>query len=336
MPVRKSSKVDLNKMVRGAARAVEGNSREKGDSLKRDIVKTLLKQIERYGKTIQKIPCDIILLDENIRKSYSDEALEKLAGSLSVDGLIQYPTLCLKENEQGYRLICRNGHRRVMAAKKLGWKKIECVIFPFDSVKDELYHSINANLRENVFYLDIADAYCEAHNLGESDQDIAKRVGVNMRTVRWYRRLSKMSKHCASLVRKHPDLFNATWAIRLARKGDLPPSKVLERWMHRMIKEGKTFITEPNSTSSTGESFPVSQLKSHFKGKDGAERVTWTRLFLEDLVKGGYIKASALKKIEMDVLGGSFGGELKKTAAKRGRATAKSRGSRKQLTGSSK
>ena len=308
---KRSSKESLARMVKGAARAAEAARPGKAEGLAKDVVKSLLKHIDLHGKTVQKIPCHLIDLDDNIRTSYSNESLKQLAESLKADGLIQFPTLCLKKRGSAYSLLCRNGHRRILAAKELGWKKIECVIMPFDSARDELYHSINANLRENMFYLDIAEAYDEAHRLGEDDGQIGKRVGVNLRTVRWYRRLTTMSVPCKELVRAHPNLFNATWAVRLARKGELPQGKVLQRWMLQMIKDGKTFLSEPNQAKSPTERISSSEIRGHFKGDEGRDKVIWARSFLSDLVKGGYFSSKVLAKIDKEVFESNFCSELK-------------------------
>ena len=141
-------------------------------------------------------------------------------------------------------MVCKNGHRRILSAKLLGWAKIDCIIVPFDNEKEELYHTINANLRENVFYLDIALAYQEAARIGEKDAVIAERVGVNVRTVGWYEGLTKMSATCQRLCRQHSEMFTATWAVKLARQGELPPSRKLEAMMRQMIKEGRAWVSQ--------------------------------------------------------------------------------------------
>ena len=60
----------------------------------------------------------------NARKHYSDEGINLLAESISVEGLIN-PLIVVK-NKKGY--IVADGHRRFRAIKKLGHKKVACVI----------------------------------------------------------------------------------------------------------------------------------------------------------------------------------------------------------------
>ncbi|MCX6128778.1 MAG: ParB N-terminal domain-containing protein [Proteobacteria bacterium] len=226
-------------------------------------------QIDKNGKTIQKVPLESIKLDENIRESYDEQGLKVLAESMQRDGLIQFPTLCLKATPSGeFSLVCKNGHRRILAAKLLGWQLIESVILPFASARDELYHTIAANLREDVFYLDLAQAYQQAHHLGESDTSIAERVGVNVRTVGWYRRLTKLPSECQVLCRQYPDLFNATWAIKLARK-------------EKQAKDS---------------------LKSIFSGAHGPQEAQMAWRIVEQLCTAGYFKASLLQKLRRQLV----------------------------------
>lgn len=259
--MRESARKNLEKMVKGAAREVvtsrppakpsdkrvgasAAESEEQAGGISKAAVQQLRGLIEKNGRTIQKVPMESIHLHENIRESYDEVGLKHLADSLEKDGLIQFPTLALKDQKSdpsGAAFICKNGHRRILAAKSLGWKTIECIILPFASAKDELYHTIAANLREDVFYLDLASAYQQAARLDESDQAIAERSGVNPRTVGWYRRLTRMSSECQTLCRQYSDIFNATWAIKLARQGELPAPAILFKQMQSLLARQQAF-----------------------------------------------------------------------------------------------
>jgi ParB-like chromosome segregation protein Spo0J len=339
---KKKSTENLNRMVKGAAReaafarksdrpdapppakAVVSESKpapapapspkkeaEKVVGLADNVVAVLKEQLAKNGRSLQSIPVNLIELGENIRTIYGAEELKKLEDSLKSDGLIQMPTICLKEKNGVYAFVCKNGHRRVLAAKNLGWEKIECIVRPFDSVRDELYHMINANMREDVFYLDLARAYEQGADLGESDNDIGARVGVNPRTVRWYRRLSKFSPGCEALVRSHPDLFNATWAINLARKGELPESSVLELNMSMMVKVGRTWIEmrKPDAErqgAEAGSNVRVEKARHNlsrmFSGKNGDHNAMWARNFLAQLVDAGYLPKKYMITIGKEVI----------------------------------
>jgi hypothetical protein len=301
-------------MVRGAGQRTQRGkqSGRKKQVLSRDVFDQLQARIDKHGKTIQKIPLDMIQVSDNIRDRYDEEKLQQLARSLEQDGLIQFPTLCLREvDESGGQLVCRNGHRRILAAKRLGWAEIECIIISFESAKDELYHTLNANLSEDVFYLDLAAAYEEAHRLGESDQAIAERVGVNPRTAGWYRRLTQMSQACQNLCRDHPHLFNATWAIKMARLGDLPPSSQLEPMMHEMVKAGRTWLKPREDAPDSGSDETAGTLEQRRSAQAALKQMVsetrrvqakpFAQKFLGELVTAGLLSESAFQKIRREL-----------------------------------
>ena len=326
MAGKKSSKKALQKMVAGAAKSVKAHPRSKKLGLSSEIVSKINKQLDQHGRTIQSIPISIIDLGENIRKLYDEPSLKRLQSSLEADGLIQFPTLCLRTTGKYPKLICRNGHRRIIAAKNLGWKKIECVILPFSSVRDELYHSINANMREDMFYLDVADAYEDAATLGETDGEISKRVGVNSRTVGWYRRLTKMSAKARELVRAHPEVFTATWAIKMARSGPLPSASQLERSMAQMLK-GEASVGAKASPAEPADDYlgKLSRFRRQFRGPRGKEQLKWLRGCLQQLHGVGLLTERSLNRIEKEALQEDFSQKLSK-----GRVSAKTKGKSKR------
>jgi ParB-like chromosome segregation protein Spo0J len=329
--IKDAARKNLEKMVKGAAREVVSSrpapspsppparagataevhdEESKKDKSSQGISQAAFQHVKdliaKNGRTIQKVPLASIHLTENIREAYDEIGLKKLAESLAKDGLIQFPTLALKDKraEDGEAFVCKNGHRRILAAQSLGWSTIECVILPFASVKDELYHTIAANLREDVFYLDLAMAYQQAARLGESDEAIAERSGVNPRTVGWYRRLTRMSPDCQKLARQNPELFHATWAIKLARQGELPAPAALLKQMQAMLTRQRAFQDNAHSPLKALED----QLKDKANAKISRERLKanlsssseqskkyWE--FAEDLWKSGFIPPKSIERI---------------------------------------
>lgn len=317
--MKESARRNLEKMVKGAARevvssrpaavdkragATAAEPEERAGGISKAAIQQLRGLIEKNGRTIQKVPLESIHLHENIRETYDEVALKHLADSLEKDGLIQFPTLALKEqksNVPGAAFVCKNGHRRILAAKSLGWKTIECIILPFASAKDELYHTIAANLREDVFYLDLASAYQQAARLGESDQAIAERSGVNPRTVGWYRRLTRMSSECQALCRQHSELFNATWAIKLARQGELPAPAILLKQMQSLLARQQAFqqaaqgdkvekIVDKNAVKASRD-----QLKLIFSSSTDESRFAWN--LVDQLSQAGYLNPRVVDRL---------------------------------------
>ena len=298
----------LEKMVRASSRQVRKPSTEK--PAKKDPQQSFVRLhelVREHGKTLQKIPIAMISMGENVRQSYGEAQLKVLAQSLEKDGLIQYPSVCLKNDKiKGYHLVCRNGHRRILAAQMLGWQSIDAIVMSLDTAADELYHTINANLSEDVFYLDLALAYDQAHQLGESDEKIAARVGVNPRTVGWYRRLAAMPASCSQLVRQHPDLFTATWAIQLARKGELPQETLLLAKMKDMVvnqaRQGATSQEPSDQKARLRERREAKKkLQQKFAAMPEDERQAIQTL-LRELAASGFVTGKALSAIEKHLL----------------------------------
>lgn len=342
--MRESARKNLEKMVKGAAREVvssrpapqragatvappEVESDEKKAApggISKVALQQLRELIEKNGRTIQKVPVDSIHLHENIRETYDETALKQLADSLSKDGLIQFPTLALKDQktENGAAFICKNGHRRVLAAKSLGWKTIECVILPFASAKDELYHTIAANLREDVFYLDLAAAYQQAARLGESDDAIAERSGVNPRTVGWYRRLTRMSADCQALARQHAELFNATWAIKLARQGELPAPAQLLKQMEAILARHKAFQNAAPTDKAEAAAKDKAAIKSSrdrlkgvFSASSEESQFAWN--LVDNLCTAGYITPKILERLRKNFAEKTAASSAKRVEAKK-------------------
>lgn len=356
--MRESARKNLEKMVKGAAREVvssrpatqragasasasapavekliekkeppvESSKEATSGGISKVALQQLRELIAKNGRTIQKVPVESIQLHENIRETYDETALKQLAESLEKDGLIQFPTLALKDQKTDVgaaAFICKNGHRRVLAAKSLGWKTIECVILPFASAKDELYHTIAANLREDVFYLDMAAAYQQAARLGESDDAIAQRSGVNPRTVGWYRRLTRMSNECQALAREHPELFNATWAVKLARQGELPPPAVLLKQMQSMIARMKAFAGErPPLPAKDKNEIKESRthLKDVFQASNEDSKFAWD--LVKHLHRAGYISPKVVDRLKKTFAEKNVNSISKRLEAKRAQTEA--------------
>ncbi|RZA26268.1 MAG: hypothetical protein EOP10_04200 [Proteobacteria bacterium] len=329
--MKEAARKNLEKMVKGAAREVvssrsapvqkvragavaapqidDEESKPSAGGISKAALQQVKELIAKNGRTIQKVPLESIQLNENIREAYDEIALKQLADSLSKDGLIQFPTLALKDHKSdvGGAFICKNGHRRILAAKSLGWKTIECIILPFASAKDELYHTIAANLREDVFYLDLASAYQQAARLGESDEAIAERSGVNPRTVGWYRRLTRMSPDCQLLARQNADLFHATWAIKLARQGELPAPAVLLKQMEALLLRQKAFQNAAPSDKAESQlkdkamaKISRERLKIAFSPSNEQSKHNWD--LVENLSKSGFISPKVIERLRKNFL----------------------------------
>jgi ParB/RepB/Spo0J family partition protein len=88
-----------------------------------------------------------ISLEAQIRKEYNQEGISELAESIKSQGLIN--PIEVKKSGEKYRII--SGHRRFLAAKKLGWEKIPANIKMGVKEKDIPIRQLIENIqRENL------------------------------------------------------------------------------------------------------------------------------------------------------------------------------------------
>jgi ParB/RepB/Spo0J family partition protein len=84
-----------------------------------------------------------------------DNKIDELAKSIEHSGLLQ--PIVVRTVMNGYELI--DGHRRFLACKKLGWKKIKAIVKDISDTEAQI-NSIVGNLqRENLSTIELAIAY---------------------------------------------------------------------------------------------------------------------------------------------------------------------------------
>ncbi len=135
---------------------------------------------EKISKLVE-LPLEKIVRDkEQPRKEFDMEALEALAQSIRINGVLQ-PIVVTKENEV-YKIVA--GERRFRAAKIAGLKTIPAIVRTLDA-QNRLELSIIENAqREDLNAIELATAYAKLKtqfNLGA--KEIAERIGKNETTV---------------------------------------------------------------------------------------------------------------------------------------------------------
>ncbi len=134
--------------------------------------------LETEGEGIfKKISLSSIVTDRQPRKTISEESLKELAQSLEKHGLINPIEVVPTETFGKYKLV--SGHRRLEAARSLGWKKIMAkIVSHIDPVQDILPRQLVENLqREDLDPIDEALALAQLNERGLSHQEIANLVG---------------------------------------------------------------------------------------------------------------------------------------------------------------
>jgi ParB family chromosome partitioning protein len=122
------------------------------------------------------LPLESIKIKKRVRKDLGD--LTPLVNSLRKYGLLS-PILI----DPDYELIA--GHRRLEAAKKLGWNTIEVLIVDSDSDLQKLEIELEENIqRRNLSSDEISDGINTIHKL--------MNPGILMRIINFFKKLFKL------------------------------------------------------------------------------------------------------------------------------------------------
>jgi ParB family chromosome partitioning protein len=133
------------------------------------------------------------------REFFAPEALQELAESIRVQGIIQ-PITVRKVSAKKYQLI--SGERRFQASKIAGLKTIPAYVRTADDQQMIEMALIENIQRENLNAIEIALSYkrlMEECNLKQ--EDLGARVGKNRSTVTNYMRLLKLPPHIQVAIR---------------------------------------------------------------------------------------------------------------------------------------
>lgn len=98
-----------------------------------------------------------ILVDDtfNCRGEFSPESVQELAASLNAEGLINPVSVMINPRPCGHRWMLIAGHRRIAAARLLGWEEIEAILH--ESMTERDAHRIN--LQENMGRRDLRPSH---------------------------------------------------------------------------------------------------------------------------------------------------------------------------------
>jgi ParB family transcriptional regulator, chromosome partitioning protein len=133
------------------------------------------------------------------REYFAPEALQELAESIRVQGIIQ-PITVRKISAKNYQLI--SGERRYQASKMAGLKTIPAYVRTADDQQMIEMALIENIQRENLNAIEIALSYKRL--MEECDlkqEDLGARVGKNRSTVTNYMRLLKLPPHIQVAIR---------------------------------------------------------------------------------------------------------------------------------------
>lgn len=165
------------------------------------------------------------------RKDYDEEGLSELAASIREFGILQ-PLLVSKITEETdtgarttYQLIA--GHRRLLAAKQLGFKTVPVVIRNTVKKTEALEMAIVENIqREDLNSIETARAYSRlSEEFGMTQREIATRLGKSRESIANAMRLLSLSTDMQDAIAK--GTLNESQARLLMQMPDIVKQKQL-------------------------------------------------------------------------------------------------------------
>jgi len=151
------------------------------------------------------------------RKDMSMEALEELSASIESQGIIQ-PIVVRRESEQFYEIIA--GERRWRAAKRVGLKKVPCIIKNVSDNAAVAMALIENIQREDLNVIEEAQALERLQDEFElTHQQVAEVIGKSRTTVTNLLRLNQLDSTVKQLVaEKHLEMGHARALLALEKE----------------------------------------------------------------------------------------------------------------------
>ena len=226
----------------------------------------LLKALEKSEQVASEVPISIIRNDKNIRRKLDDLNIDSLTQDIHSNGLIHPPTVTLGKNEKGnYYFLMTAGHRRLLAYKALGKRRIPVTIRLYKSESDRLIASFSENnSRKNMDIFDLASSFKSLHISGLSFNDISIRTGFDKTTVTRYVRFDDWHDKLVKLVRENISRLPLRFLTSLLSKGKYDDQKRLQEIKNYLAEKG-------NSTPSTNLKKEASNDQPLPKKRQGAE-----------------------------------------------------------------
>lgn len=181
-------------------------------------------KLELLKKNIGKIvviPVHEIQLDENVRQEVDEQSLEfrKLVESIREFGILQNAVVEVREDNEGYKLVCVAGHRRVLAAKELMLPKIQCLITQYTQRSGRMGAALAENLnRENLHSIDVAEGYAELVDSGWTDERIANHFEKDRKTIKRFLTIASWPENVKTIIRKNKEKITTRIILELASR----------------------------------------------------------------------------------------------------------------------
>ncbi len=217
---------------------------------------------EKKDKIVE-VPVELIRPNPHQpRKHFSNESLIELSGSISRYGLIQ--PITLRQVYEGYELIA--GERRLRACRMLGMRTVKSIIIEATSCDSAALALIENLQRENLDYLDEADAYSNLlADFGITQEELASRVGKTQATIANKIRILRLEPSVKKLLREQ-DLTERHARALLKLNCEEDRLKALERICKSGLNVKQTELYIESMLAEKEEKVPVNpQPKRIFK-----------------------------------------------------------------------
>lgn len=181
------------------------------------------------------------------RRAFSDASIAALAESIRLHGLLT-PLLVRRIGAGQYELIA--GERRLRALKKLGYAQAEAIVLAAYDSDCALIALIENLQRENLHFLDEAEAY-RAILSGRSmtQESLAGALGISPSALANRLRLLKLSDEVRSLLRTSPLSERHARALLALRSSDAQIKLAREAIEQRLsVKQLESRIARLNRT----------------------------------------------------------------------------------------
>ena len=245
------------------------------------------------------IPLDKIVRDEDQpRKEFDAEALEALAQSIRVNGVLQ-PILVVREGER-YKIVA--GERRYRAAGMAGLEKIPAIVRTLDA-QNRLELSIIENAqREDLNAIELATVYAKLKaQFNLSPKEIGERIGKSESAVVNTLRLLNLPEFAKQAMREHGLSEGVMRPLITMEEGVVREAltKIIEEgWSARRVEEFiKDKKKKPRSSEALLKESAYQKQEAQLTQKWAAKRVKITGKSITVTFKNGKELEDYLAKI---------------------------------------
>ena len=202
-----------------------------------EVLSIFSKNSEKKSK-LTKIPIQDISTNPNQpRKVFDEDSLSELSSSIQHYGLIQ-PITVRQLFSNKYELIA--GERRLRACTMAGFKTIPAIIIDANTCDSAALALIENLQRENLSYIDEAEAYSNLlMDFGLTQDELAHRVGKTQATIANKIRILRLSPAIKKIIREN-DLTERHARALLRLDDEASQLKALDMICSRMLNVKQT------------------------------------------------------------------------------------------------